>query len=122
MNAPTIRHRQQLAAATLAHLLTFDLPLIRWGIDTTELIEVVTGNISSDGTPAERCAALDQWIAHLELPAPTWMPFGGREPGGAYGTRGVHSGVDFRIWTWLPAAPFQSRTSELVEQVAGSPA
>lgn len=105
---PDLRRHQHVAAATLASLLTQNLPLLMWHIDPpsdagTDRAHLV-GQASSAVSYAKAAEAVRRWAAALGLPAPAWTPYAAG-PGGRYAGEGTYGGVPIKVWTFLPQAP-----------------
>jgi hypothetical protein len=98
-----LRHRQQVAAAFLAYLLTRDLPLMEWELSTHPQEPALLGRPCQEYTPAEEADAIRQWAAATGLPAPTYTPDDGI--GGMYESHGAHQSVLIRVHAWLQDPP-----------------
>lgn len=92
---PSARHKQQLAAATLAHLLTHPLPQIAtWRIDT-DREALLFGQLHATGFDTIR-VHLHQWAAVLANP--TWQINRYKAGGGHLSVRGLFLGVTVEVW------------------------
>lgn len=92
---PPVRHRQQLAAATLALLLNLPLPEITtWRIDTAHE-SLLFGQLPPDGFDVSR-VRMRQWAAALD--DPTWQIRRYAAGGGRLSVRGLFLGVVVEVW------------------------
>ncbi|MEV4020203.1 hypothetical protein AB0J35_57975 [Nonomuraea angiospora] len=101
----SLRYRQQIAAANLAHSLTHDLPDMGWELTTHPEEPALIGIPDTRYTDEQEADAVRQWAVALRLPAPTWelAPDG---IGGLYESTGLAwSGVPVCVRVWLKEPP-----------------
>lgn len=98
------RPRQQNAAATLALLLTLDLPCAYWSVAPSLVSASLDGQITARFGDAEtRVQAVRQWAEALGL-TPFWDSYA-PDPGGDYKVEGDYRGVKLQVWTHLDEEP-----------------
>lgn len=101
----SLRHRQQIAAANLAHSLTHDLPDMGWELTTHPEEPALMGIPDQRYTPEQEADAVRQWAAALSLPAPVWEP-SEDGIGGMYWSTGLAwSGVGVSVRVFLEKPP-----------------
>ncbi|MEV4059689.1 hypothetical protein [Nonomuraea dietziae] len=89
---PDIRHRQQLLAASLAHLLTLDLPVAYW------VIYHVGGSVAGMVASQEDVTT---WAAVISDGAVTVIPYS--DGAGTFEAHGIGPYASFRVWSPLTA-------------------
>lgn len=116
---PSARHTQQLAAATLAHLLTYPLPdIATWRI-AADSEALLTGQFHADGFDVNRMR-MQQWATVLT--EPTWQIKRYRKGGGRLSVRGLFLGTLVEVWDGITeeqCAMDPGVLAEVDEQPAG---
>lgn len=97
MAAPTRRHAQNVAAGTLAHLLTLPAPDVHGWVMTAGT--GVSGQLSSQLLTLDVARQqLHQWAAVLKAPRWDYLRFPGRSGEGSLEVIGDFQGLTVNIW------------------------
>lgn len=101
MAAPTRRHAQNVAARTLAHLLTLPAPEVHgWTMTDGSW---VSGHLARNGDSLDVARQqLQQWAALLDAPRWSYLRFTGRPDEASLEVTGTFHGLVVIVWAAVP--------------------